>query len=86
MSILDLGDVVTHQLDLLSADFHSIGSRGFVEAVHKVGSCTSALPSIPSAKRRFVIVLPPMLTVPLCSSGASVMIFSKKMLKRVERC
>ena len=36
-----------------------------------------------SAKRRLVIVLPPMLTVPSWSSKASVMILSRNMLKRV---
>ena len=39
--------------------------------------------SMPSAKRKFVIVLPPMLTDPSWSSKASVMILSSKMLKRV---
>ena len=35
------------------------------------------------AKRNFVIVLPPILTVPSWSSSASAIILSKKMLKRV---
>ena len=35
------------------------------------------------AKRKFVIVLPPILTVPSWSSSASAIILSKKMLKRV---
>ena len=35
------------------------------------------------AKRKLVIVLPPMLTVPLRSSRSSVIILSQKMLKRV---
>ena len=35
------------------------------------------------AKRKFIIVLPPMLTVPLSSSSASAIILSKKMLKKV---
>ena len=39
--------------------------------------------SLPSAKRKFVIALPPMLTDPSWSSKASVMILSRKMLKRV---
>ncbi|KAF6040827.1 hypothetical protein EB796_000860 [Bugula neritina] len=46
-------------------------------------TCSSpASPSMSSAKCKLVIVLPPMLTVPLCSSSPSVMILSKKMLKR----
>ena len=36
-----------------------------------------------SAKRKFVIVLPPMLTVSSWSSSASAIILSKKMSKRV---
>ena len=39
--------------------------------------------SMSSAKRKFVIVLPPILTVPSWSSSASAIILSKKMLKRV---
>ena len=38
---------------------------------------------MPSAKRKFVIVLPPMLTDPSWSSKALVMILSRNMLKRV---
>ena len=37
-----------------------------------------------SAKRRLMVVLPPMLTVPPRSSKASVMILSRNMLNRVE--
>ena len=40
--------------------------------------------STSSAKRRLVIVLPPMLTDPSWFSKASVMILSRKMLKRVQ--
>lgn len=36
-----------------------------------------------SAKRKFVIVLPPILTVPMRSSSASAIILSRKILKRV---
>ena len=36
-----------------------------------------------SAKRKFVIVLPLILTVPSWSSSASTIILSKKILKRV---
>ena len=36
-----------------------------------------------SAKRKFVIILPLILTVPSWSSSASAIILSKKMLKRV---
>ena len=47
-------------------------------------SCSCpARPSMSSAKRKFVIVLPPILTVPSWSSSASAIILSKKMLKRV---
>ena len=47
-------------------------------------SCSSsARASMSSANRRLVIFLPPMLTFPLCSSRASIMISSRKMLKRV---
>ena len=47
-------------------------------------SCSSsARASMSSANRRLVIFLPPMLTFPSCSSRASDMIRSKKMLKRV---
>ena len=47
-------------------------------------SCSSsARASMSSANRRLVIFLPPMLTFPSCSSRASDMIHSRKMLKRV---
>ena len=47
-------------------------------------SCSySARASMSSANRRLVILLPPMLTFPSCSSRASDMIRSRKMLKRV---
>ena len=39
--------------------------------------------SMPSANRRLVIFLPPVLTSPSCSSRASYMIRSRKILKRV---
>ena len=42
-----------------------------------------ARPSMSSAKRTLVIALPPMLIVPLWSSSASVIVLSRKMLKRV---
>ena len=41
---------------------HATGSRGLVQAIHQRGQ---AKPSMSSAKRKLVIVLPPMLTVPL---------------------
>ena len=48
-------------------------------------SCSSsARASMSSASRRLVIFLPPMLTFPSCSSRASDMIRSRKMLKRVD--
>ena len=47
-------------------------------------SCSSsASASLSSANRRLVIFLPPTLTFPSCSSRASDMIRSRKMLKRV---
>ena len=47
-------------------------------------SCSSsARASMSSANRRLVIFLPPILTFPSCSSRASDMIRSRKMLKRV---
>ena len=44
---------------------------------------SSARASMSSANRRLVMLLPPMLTFPSCSSRASDMIRSRKMLKRV---
>ena len=44
---------------------------------------SSARAPLSSANRRLVIFLPPMLTFPSCSSRASDMIRSRKMLKRV---
>ena len=46
-------------------------------------SSSSGRASMSSANRRLVICLPPMLTVPSCSSRASDMIGSRKLLKRV---
>ncbi len=46
-------------------------------------SSLPARPSMSSAKRKFVIFLPPMVTVPSWSFSVSVIILSKKMLKRV---
>ena len=64
--------VVCHQLGLPGTDLHAVGCGGFVSA--KVGcggsakftspSSSPAKPSMSSAKRRLVIVLPPMLTMP----------------------
>ena len=53
---VDATYVVCHQLGLLGTDLHAVGCGGFVK--------TPAKPSMSSAKRRLVIVLPPMLTVP----------------------
>ena len=48
-------------------------------------SCSSsAKASMSSANRRLVIFQPPMLTLPSCSSKASDMIHSRKMLKTVD--
>ena len=58
-----------------------VSSRWFTNLT---SSCSCpARPSMLSAKRKFVIVLPLILTVPSRSSSASAIIFSKKMLKRV---
>ena len=46
-------------------------------------SSSSAFTTMSSAKRKFVMSRPPMLTLPSWSSKASHMILSKKMLKRV---
>ena len=46
-------------------------------------SSLPASPSISSAKRKFVIILPLILTVPSWLSSASVMVFSRKMLNSV---
>ena len=46
-------------------------------------SSSPAKPSMSSAKRKLVIVLPPMLTVPSWSSKASVVILSIDILKRL---
>ena len=66
-----------------------ISMPNFSAAVSKL--CTSSvssssspvIPSMSSAKRRFVILRPPMLMVPLKFSRACVMISSRNMLKRV---
>ena len=61
----DATGVVCYQLGLLDTDFHAVGCGGFVETANFASSSSSpATPSMSSAKRRFVIVLPPMLTVP----------------------
>ena len=44
---------------------------------------SSSFPSITSAKRKFMLVLSPMLTDPSWSSKASVIILSRKIMKRV---
>ena len=46
-------------------------------------SCSSSARSSMSSANRLVIFLPPMLTFPSCSSRASDMIRSRKMLKKV---
>ena len=77
--------VIGYQFGLLCTDFHAKGCRGPIQAIHQGASSSSfsARPSMSSAKRKLVIVLPPMLTVPWWSSGAWVIILSRKMLKRV---
>ena len=51
-----------HQLSLLSTDLHAVGCGGLTNFARS--SSSPAKPSMSSAKRRLVIVLPPMLTVP----------------------
>ena len=62
---VDATGVVCHQLGLLCAYLDAVGCGGFVETLKYFSSCSSppAKPPI-SAKESFVIVLPPMLTVP----------------------
>ena len=68
---------------------YSGSAQGVVERVINVRYyyfyyfSSPAKPSMSSVKRRLVIVLPPMLTVPSWSSKASVMILSRYILKRV---
>ena len=69
---------VCHQFGLLRTDLHFIPCAGFDETFS-----SSARASMSSANRRLVIFLPPMLTFPSCSSRASDMIRSRKMLTRV---
>ena len=79
-------------MDAISAVCHLLGTDLILYLVHVLSRLStwasssrssSASASMSSAKRRFVMFLPPMLTFPSCSSRASDMIHSRKMLKRV---
>ena len=82
---VDATGVVCHQLGFLGTDLYAVGCGRFVKTLTNFASFSSApaQPSMSSAKRSLVIVLPPMLTVPSWSSEASVMILSRNMLKRL---
>ena len=56
---VDATGVVCYQLGLLGTDLHAVGSANFASS-----SSSPAKPLMSSAKRRLVIVLPPILTVP----------------------
>ena len=81
--LVDAADVNCHQLGL--TDLHAVGCEGFVETLNLFASSSSsdAKLSMSSAKRRLVIVLPPILTMPSLSSKASVLLLSRNKLKRV---
>ena len=58
--------VVRHQFGLLSTDLHAVCGRSLAKALRLANSNSEpARPSMSSAKRKFEIVLPPMLTVDL---------------------
>ena len=84
---LDAIGAACHQFDLLSTDIHLIPCVVQVLSRHSntaSSSCSSsARASMPSANRRLVIFLLSMLSFPSCSSRASGMIRSRKMLKRL---
>ena len=62
---VDATGVACHQLGLLGTDLYAVGCGGFVETLNFASSSSSpAKPSMSSVKRRLVIVLLPMLTVP----------------------
>ncbi len=63
---VDVTGAVCHQFGLLGTDLHAVGCGGLSRRSTKFASSFSspAKPSMSSAKRRLVIVLPPMLTVP----------------------
>ena len=78
--------VVGHQSGLLSTDLHAVcGRKSCQGRSNRVANSTTepARPSMSSPKRKFEIVLPPILTVYLWSSSASAMILSRNMLKRL---
>ena len=58
--------IASYQFGLLCTDFHAKGCRGLNRRSTREASSSSfpARPSMSSAKRKLVIVLPPMLTVP----------------------
>ena len=82
---LDAIGTVCHPFGLLCTDLHLIPCAGLSRlSTRASSSCfSSSRASMSSANRRLVIFLPLMLTFPSCSSRASDMIRSRKMLKRV---
>ena len=67
-------DVVCHQLGLLGTDLHAVGCGGLSRRLAKFANSSSspAKPSMWPAKRRLVIVPPPVLTMPSWSSKTAV--------------
>ena len=82
---LEAINAVCHQLGLLSTDHHLILVQvSSILSTMASSSCSSSSrASMSLANLKFVIFLPPMLTFPSCSSRASVIFHSRKMLKSV---
>ena len=59
--LVNIVGVVCHQLGLLGTDLHAVDCGDLLEPVNLFSS--PAKPSMSSAKRRLIIVLPPMLTM-----------------------
>ena len=79
--------MVCYQLGLLGTDLHVETVEALWRRLTNFASSSSlAEPAMSSAKRRLLIVLPPMLTVPSWSSKAVVIMLSRYMLMRVGEC
>ena len=62
---VDATGVVCDQLGLLGTNLHAVGVEALLRrSTNFASSSSSAKPSMSSAKRRLVIALPPVLTVP----------------------
>ena len=61
---VDATGVVCHQLSLLGTDLHAVGCGGFMGTNFTSSVSSPAKPSMSSAMQKYVIVLPPILTVP----------------------